>query len=81
MANVSWPASTTVTAMGNRDIFLDKAAICRERARSDAAHADYWIEQAINWLQRAAQTDREAVTHEVRDGRMIPKSGRQGRLS
>jgi hypothetical protein len=62
--------------MRTRDILLDKAAVCRDRAKNDAAHADYWIEQAINWLQRAAQTDREAVIYEVRDGRLIPKSGR-----
>jgi hypothetical protein len=48
--------------MGDRDAFLKNAAACRERARIDPARADYWIEQAINWLQRAAQTDREAVT-------------------
>jgi hypothetical protein len=67
-----------VTAMGNRDVFLDKAARCRARARTDAAHADYWIDQAIDWLQRAAQTNREAVSYEVRDGRMIPKPEKNG---
>jgi hypothetical protein len=77
MANVSRPANTTVTAMGNRDFFLSKAAACRERAKIDAAHADYWTDQAIDWLQCAARTKREAVTYEVRDGRMIPKSGNQ----
>jgi hypothetical protein len=55
MDNVSRPASTTVTAMGDRDIFLEKATDCRNRAKNDAAHADYWTDQAINWLQRAAQ--------------------------
>jgi hypothetical protein len=62
--------------MRDRDAFLKNAAACRERAKTDAAHADYWTDQAIDWLQRAAQTSREAVTYEVRHGRMIPKSGR-----
>jgi hypothetical protein len=76
MANVSRSATTPVTAMFNRDAFLKNAAACRERAKTDAAHADFWTDQEINWLQRAAQTSREAVTYEVRDGRMIPKFGR-----
>jgi hypothetical protein len=33
--------------------------------------------KAINWLQRAIQNGGdEAITHEVRDGRMIPKPGK-----
>jgi hypothetical protein len=59
--------------MGDRDTFLANAADCRERARHDAAHADYWTDRAIDWLQRAAETSREAFTHEMRGGQMIVK--------
>jgi hypothetical protein len=60
--------------MGDRDTYLKKAADCREKAKTDPAQADYWTDQAINWLQRAIQNGGdEAIAHEVRDGRMIPK--------
>jgi hypothetical protein len=41
--------------MGDRDTYLKKAADCREKAKTDPAQADYWTDQAINWLQRAIQ--------------------------
>jgi hypothetical protein len=62
--------------MGDRDIFLEKAADCRKRAMNDTAHADHWTDQSINWLQRAAQTNREAVTYEIHNGRMVPKAAK-----
>jgi hypothetical protein len=53
---------------------MAQAAICREKARADPAHHDYWIDEAIRWLQRAIPTvHKNAVTHEIRDGRLIPK--------
>lgn len=58
----------------DRDAYLKNAADCREKAKSDPAHADYWTDEAIIWLQRAIETGGDgAITYEVRDGRMIPK--------
>jgi hypothetical protein len=35
---------------------------------------DYWIDQAVVWLQRAMQASRGNVaTYEINDGRMIAK--------
>jgi hypothetical protein len=56
----------------DRDACLKIAADWRERAKADPARAEYWNDEAIIWLQRAIETGR-AITHEVRDGRMIPK--------
>jgi hypothetical protein len=51
---------------------IAQAAICRANAQADPAHHDYWIDEAIGWLQRATGR-KNAVTHEIRDGRLIPK--------
>ena len=60
--------------MYQRQECLVQAAICRKKAQADPAHYDHWINEAIVWLQRAIGTgQKSAVTHEVQDGRMIPK--------
>jgi hypothetical protein len=60
--------------MYQREECIAQASICRQKAQADPAHYDYWIDEAIVWLQRAIGTGQKgAVTHEVRDGRMIPK--------
>jgi hypothetical protein len=60
--------------MYRREECLVQASICREKAKVDPARYDYWIDQAIIWLQRAIQASRRRVTtHEVHGGRMIPK--------
>jgi hypothetical protein len=53
---------------------LNQAELCRERAAADPKGRDYWSKEADRW-QKAADDcgSRSAVTHEVRDGRMIPK--------
>jgi hypothetical protein len=51
---------------------LTQAAICRKKAQADPAHHDYWIDEAIGWLQRATGR-KNAVTHEIRDRRLIPR--------
>jgi hypothetical protein len=58
----------------DRDAYLKNAADCREKAKADPAHADYWTDEVIIWLQRAIETGSDrAITYELRDGRMIPK--------
>jgi hypothetical protein len=60
--------------MHQRQQCIAQAAICRENAQTDPAHYDYWIDEAIGWLQRATLTgNKNAVTHEIRDGRLIPR--------
>jgi hypothetical protein len=60
--------------MYQREECLAQASICRRKAQADPMHYDYWIDEAIVWLQRAIGTGhKKAVTHEVRDGRMIAK--------
>jgi hypothetical protein len=61
----------------DRDAYLKNAADCREKAKTDPAHADYWTDEAIIWLQRAIETGGDrAITYELCDGRMIPKPGK-----
>jgi hypothetical protein len=61
--------------MYQRDECIAQASICRQKAETDPAHYDYWIDQAIVWLQRAIQARRgKAVTYDIRDGRMVPTS-------
>jgi len=60
--------------MYRREECLAQAAICREQAQADPARYDYWIDQAVVWLQCAIQADcGKAVAYEIQDGRMIPK--------
>jgi TPR repeat protein len=60
--------------MYQREECLVQASICREKAQADPARYGYWIDQAVVWLQRAAEArHKNAVTHEIHAGRMIPK--------
>jgi hypothetical protein len=46
---------------------IKHASACREKAQSDPAQHDYWINEAVVWLQRAIETrNSDAVTHEIR---------------
>jgi hypothetical protein len=59
--------------MYQRDECIAQASICRQKAKADPTRYDYWIDQAVLWLQRAIQARRgKAVTYDIRDGRMIP---------
>jgi hypothetical protein len=61
--------------MYQRDECIAQASICREKARADPARYDHWIDQSVVWLQRAIQARRrKAVTYDIREGRMIPRS-------
>lgn len=51
--------------MNRREACLAQAAACRARAESDPAIGDRWINEAIDWLERAAQSrGRVAFTFE-----------------
>jgi hypothetical protein len=48
-----------------REECLAQASMCRGKAQADPVRNDYWIDQAIVWLQRAMQSRRaNPVTHE-----------------
>jgi hypothetical protein len=55
--------------MYRREECIAQASICREKAQADPARHDYWIDQAVAWLQRAIQARRgKAVTYDICDG-------------
>jgi hypothetical protein len=55
--------------MYQRQACIAQASICRERAQADPARHDYWIDEAIVWLQRAIEARRGiAVSCEIHDG-------------
>ena len=54
---------------------IKQASGCREKAQSDPAQHDYWIDEAVVWLQRAIETRySNAVTHEIRI--RVPKTAK-----
>jgi hypothetical protein len=62
--------------MYQRDECVAQASFCREKAQADPAHYDYWIDQAVVWLQRALQAgdlrhSRRAHDSEVRRVRRL----------
>ena len=76
MAEVAWTTAASVTAMYQRKECIEQASACREKAQSDPARHDYWIDEAVVWLQRATEARHEnAVTHEIH-GRMVPKAAK-----
>jgi hypothetical protein len=66
--------------MYRREECLVQASICREKAKADPARYDYWIDQAIVWLQRAIQASRgNAATHAIHEH--DSEAGAPGRLN
>lgn len=60
--------------MYRREECLVHASICREKSRAYPARSEHWIDRAIIWHQRAVQADRRhTVSHEIKNGRLIPK--------
>ena len=65
MAGSSGAALAQVTTMDRKKACLARAAACRERAEADAQNHDYWMEEAIRWLDDAqAPTGPVVVTFE-----------------
>lgn len=74
MAALAKSTAAPVTAMYQRQECIAQASACREKAQSDPARYDYWIDEAVVWLQRAIEARRESpVTHEIHERRMVPK--------
>jgi hypothetical protein len=42
--------------MNRREACLTQAAACRARAETDPVNGDRWIDEAIDWLERAAHS-------------------------
>jgi|EndMetStandDraft_5_1072996.scaffolds.fasta_scaffold45921_2 hypothetical protein len=52
--------------MDRKKACLARAAACRERAEADAQNHDYWMQEAIRWLDIAqGSTGPVAVTFEA----------------
>jgi hypothetical protein len=48
-----------------KEACLAQAAVCRAKAEADTEDRDYWINEAIRWLERAAApTGRVAISFE-----------------
>jgi hypothetical protein len=62
--------------MDHKAACLAEAAACRIKAEAEAnpANRDYWVDEAIKWLERAVdiQSPTAAVSLEVDDGSSSP---------
>jgi hypothetical protein len=60
--------------MDHKAACLAEAAACRIKAEADPANRDYWVDEAIKWLERAVdrQSPPMAVSLEVDDGSSSP---------
>ncbi|MBV8921801.1 hypothetical protein [Bradyrhizobium sp.] len=73
MAGISGTALAEVKAMDRKHACLARAAACRERAEADPQNHDYWMQEAIRWLDLAqGPTGPVAVTFEARDQQNLP---------
>jgi hypothetical protein len=55
------------------------AATCREQVDADPVHRDFWLSQANEWSVRAREERADiATTHEVHEGRLVPKPAKDG---
>jgi hypothetical protein len=59
--------------MDSREECLKQAADCREKVKTHPEQHDFWINEAMIWTERAAQARGEPKTHDVRDGKLVPK--------
>jgi hypothetical protein len=82
MAGISRAALGEVKAMDRKHACLARAAACRERAEADAQNHDYWMGEALRWLDIAqGSTGPVAVTFEAGDQQSLPIMEKSGHLS
>lgn len=60
--------------MDRKTACLAQASACREKAQSDPANCDYWIDKSIRWLERAmAPMGGVAIYYEAISEHALPK--------
>jgi hypothetical protein len=58
--------------MDRKAACIAQASVCREKARTDPEHQEYWIDETIRWLERAVErSGAVAISYEVKDGRLV----------
>ena len=63
--------------MDRRTACLQQADAFREKALADPEHHDQWIDEAIQWLERAMEASRRAaVTVDADNGSHVPEPTR-----
>jgi hypothetical protein len=61
----------------HRDLCLKRASACRKQAELQPEKRAQWVEAAREWDRRAEEVKGQgSTTHEVHEGRMIPKPSR-----
>ena len=62
--------------MDRKGACLVQAAACREKAEADTANRDYWINQAVKWLELAVNpTGHVAISFESVMPAKMPSDG------
>ena len=68
-------AHAEVNAVDRRAACLIRAADCREQAAADPLNHDYWVDEAIKWLELAhAPVSQVVVTIDLRPNEAITTS-------
>jgi hypothetical protein len=61
--------------MDRKTACLAQERLCREQAEDHPSDRDRWLAKAAKWARIARTcTGHVAVTHEIKDGRMVPKT-------
>ena len=61
--------------LSRREACLAQAAVCREKAESDAVNQDFWINEAIRWLELAINPAGHAAVSVESCAPNIPRDG------
>jgi hypothetical protein len=69
------PAVFKVRDVSRREACLAQAAVCREKAEADAVNQDFWISEAIRWLELAINPAGHAAVSAESSAPKIPVGG------
>ena len=59
--------------MDRKQACLAQAELHRDRAETDPSNREFWTAEASRWQKAAEETAAVAVSHEIKEGRMIKK--------